>query len=76
MWDDVRNFNNWKHLLEEVEYVFHLADIQVAHSALEPVEDLDVNAKSVLEILQYIKNELRNIQRFVYIIMFNIWLPY
>jgi UDP-glucose 4-epimerase len=65
--DDVRYLDNWKNYLHEVDYVFHLACIQVAHSHVEPMEDLEVNAKCVLEILEYIrKNDLTNIKRFVY----------
>lgn len=65
--EDVRNLEAWSAILNRVDYVFHLACIQVAHSAVEPVEDLEVNAKSVLNILEYIKrNDIKNIQRFVY----------
>lgn len=67
LYEDVRNLNKWKHLLFEVDYVFHLACIQIAHSAKQPIEDLDVNARSVLEILELIKTErIYNIQRFIY----------
>ncbi|GAA4321336.1 NAD-dependent epimerase/dehydratase family protein [Flaviaesturariibacter amylovorans] len=64
---DVRALDTWKELMHEVDYVFHLACIQVAHSHVEPMEDLDVNARCVLEMLEYIRrNDLRNIRRFVY----------
>lgn len=54
-------------LLNEVEYVFHLACVQIAASASDPVNDLKVNAESTLHMLNYIKkNKLANIKRFVY----------
>lgn len=54
-------------LLHEVDYVFHLACIQIAASGSNPLEDMRVNAESTLLILDYIKQQnLTNIIRFVY----------
>lgn len=54
-------------LLHEVDYVFHLACIQIAASSADPVLDLKVNAESTLLMLDYIKQQkLSNIVRFIY----------
>jgi len=54
-------------LLHRVDYVFHLACIQIAASSSNPLEDLRVNAESTLLMLEYIKsNNVSTIARFVY----------
>lgn len=54
-------------LLNKVDYVFHLACIQIAASSSDPVNDLRVNAESTLQMLEYIKlKRLTNIKRFIY----------
>lgn len=54
-------------LLHQVDFVFHLACIQIAASSSNPIEDMRVNAESTLLMLHYIKtNKLSNISRFVY----------
>jgi UDP-glucose 4-epimerase len=54
-------------LFEEVDYIFHLACIQIAASSKSPILDMQVNAQSTLQILEYIKtNELPKLKRFVY----------
>lgn len=54
-------------LLKNVDYVFHLACIQIAASSSDPLLDLRVNAESTLQMLEYIRiNKLTNIKRFVY----------
>ncbi|MES2558584.1 MAG: NAD-dependent epimerase/dehydratase family protein [Bacteroidota bacterium] len=54
-------------LLHTVDYIFHLACIQIAASSSNPLLDLKVNAESTLNILDYIKTqELTNIVRFIY----------
>jgi UDP-glucose 4-epimerase len=54
-------------LIDGVDYIFHLACIQIAASSKSPILDMQVNAQSTLQILEYIKtNELPNLKRFVY----------
>ena len=54
-------------LLDDAEYIFHLACIQIAHSGSDPVTDLRVNAESTLNILQYLRNKTPlKLIRFVY----------
>jgi UDP-glucose 4-epimerase len=54
-------------LLHGVDYIFHLACIQIAASGSNPIEDMRVNAESTLLMLEYIKQQkLTNIIRFVY----------
>lgn len=54
-------------LLNDTEYIFHLACIQIAHSGSDPALDLRVNAESTLNILQYIRiNRPPKLVRFVY----------
>lgn len=54
-------------LFDEVEYIFHLACIQIAASSKSPILDMQVNAQSTLQILEFIKtNELPNLKRFIY----------
>ena len=54
-------------LLKEVNYVFHLACKQISASGSDPLVDLQVNAQSTLQILEFIRNnELPLFERFVY----------
>jgi UDP-glucose 4-epimerase len=54
-------------LFYEVEFIFHLACIQIAASSKSPILDMQVNAQSTLQILEYIKNnELPSFKRFIY----------
>ena len=54
-------------LINRVDYVFHLACVQIAASSSDPVMDMDVNAKSTLEILEYIRHESpAKLKRFIY----------
>jgi UDP-glucose 4-epimerase len=54
-------------LFYEVEYIFHLACIQIAASSKSPILDMQVNAQSTLQILEFIKNnDLPNFKRFIY----------
>lgn len=49
------------------DYVYHLACIQIAHSAKDPVTDMFVNAKSTLEMLERLRyNENRKTKKFIY----------
>jgi UDP-glucose 4-epimerase len=55
-------------LLAQADYIFHLACVQIAHSARDPLLDLHVNAESTLRILEYLRHNKDRIplQRFVY----------
>jgi UDP-glucose 4-epimerase len=54
-------------LFYEVDYIFHLACIQIAASSKSPIIDMQVNAQSTLQILEFIKNnDLPNLKRFIY----------
>jgi nucleoside-diphosphate-sugar epimerase len=54
-------------LLDDVNYIFHLACIQIAASSKEAINDLRVNAESTLNILEYIRhNKPKKLERFVY----------
>jgi UDP-glucose 4-epimerase len=54
-------------LIEQVNYIFHLACKQISASGSDPLIDLQVNAQSTLQMLEFIRqNELPNLVRFVY----------
>ena len=54
-------------ILEKVNYIFHLACIQINHSGKDPFLDLEVNAKSTLNILEYIRHHRPSqLERFIY----------
>ncbi|MEQ8625769.1 MAG: NAD-dependent epimerase/dehydratase family protein [Vicingaceae bacterium] len=54
-------------LIEEVNFIFHLACKQISASGSDPLLDLHVNAQSTLQILEYIRNhDLPDFERFVY----------
>ena len=57
---------NLQDFLENFDYIFHLACVQIAHSAKDPLLDLETNAISTLKILEYLKNTPNKVQRFVY----------
>jgi len=42
--------DNFYSLIDEAEYLFHLACVQIAHSGKDPVMDLRVNAESTLRM--------------------------
>lgn len=53
--------------LPDVDYIFHLACVQIAASSSDPIHDLRVNAESTLRLLDHIKrNKLPRLQRFIY----------
>jgi len=59
--------DNFYPLIDEAEYLFHLACVQIAHSGKDPVMDLRVNAESTLRMLEYLRNNKReNFSRFIY----------
>lgn len=54
-------------LLYDVNFVFHLACVQISRSSSAPKYDMEVNAGSTLNILEYYrKNRSANLERFVY----------
>lgn len=55
-------------LLAEADYIFHLACVQIAHSAKDPLMDMQVNAESTLKMLEYLRynKERLPLKRFVY----------
>lgn len=54
-------------LFKDVNYIFHLACVQIGHSSSDPVLDMKVNAESTLQILEYLRhNELPSFERFIY----------
>jgi len=54
-------------LIEQVNFVFHLACKQISASGKEALDDMKVNAESTLNILEFIKNNsLPLLERFVY----------
>lgn len=54
-------------LIDQSNYIFHLACVQISASSKNPLEDLRVNAESTLMMLDYIKhNRPSSFERFVY----------
>ncbi len=54
-------------LIDSVDYVFHLACKQISASGSDPLVDLQVNAQSTLQMLEYIRNNSpAQLKRFVY----------
>ena len=54
-------------LLQDVQYIFHLACKQISTSGSDPLDDMRVNAESTLLMLNFIKNNtLPELERFVY----------
>lgn len=57
----------YKGFLETFDYIFHLACIQIAHSSKDPLLDLQTNAISTLNMLEYLRHSPSSkLQRFVY----------
>jgi UDP-glucose 4-epimerase len=58
---------NFYPLFKDVNFIFHLACIQIAASGSDPLRDLQVNAQSVLQILEYLKKVKHPfLERFIY----------
>ncbi|HCL82706.1 MAG TPA: hypothetical protein DIC22_01970 [Chitinophagaceae bacterium] len=54
-------------LLDQVQYIFHLACIQIAASSSNPLLDMQVNAQSTLQLLEQIRHhEYPLLERIVY----------
>lgn len=54
-------------LIDRANYIFHLACIQIAASSSKPLLDMDVNARSTLQVLEYLRGkQMPHLKRFVY----------
>jgi UDP-glucose 4-epimerase len=54
-------------LVNRAQYIFHLACIQIAASGSEPLKDLQVNAQSTLQLLEWLRNNPQpQLERLVY----------
>lgn len=54
-------------LLADVNYIFHLACIQIAASGSSPLQDMQVNAQSTLQLLEHLRhNKHPKLERFIY----------
>ena len=54
-------------LFQEVNFIFHLACVQISASGSQALHDMRVNAESTLNILEYLrKNKLPKFERFIY----------
>jgi UDP-glucose 4-epimerase len=54
-------------LLTDVNYIFHLACIQIAASGSDPIKDLQVNAQSTLQLLEQLRyGDYPQLERLVY----------
>ncbi len=59
--------SNFLPLLQDVNYIFHLACIQIAASGSDPLRDLQVNAQSTMQILERLRNvDHPSLERLVY----------
>jgi UDP-glucose 4-epimerase len=64
---DVLNIEAYQEVLNNANYIFHLACVQIAASSKNAEYDLEVNALSTLRILEYFKkNPSGNLEKFVY----------
>lgn len=65
--DSVLNLQSYAAHLNDSDYIFHLACVQISKSNDMPMIDLETNAISTLNILEYLKthNNIR-LKRFVY----------
>jgi UDP-glucose 4-epimerase len=52
--------------IDECDYIFHMACVQISKSSNVPHVDLETNAISTLNILEYLKNHKTPLKRFVY----------
>ena len=65
--ESVLNLDSYSSYLNEVDYIFHLACIQISKSSNIPFLDLETNAISTLNILEHLrKNKNANLKKFIY----------
>jgi UDP-glucose 4-epimerase len=62
----VLDVDKYSKYLQECDYIFHMACVQISKSSFVPQIDLDTNATSTLKILEYLKDNKTNLKRFVY----------
>ncbi len=54
-------------LLNDANYIFHLACIQIAASSSDPLKDMQVNAQSTLQLLEQVRHgDFPTLERIVY----------
>lgn len=54
-------------IINDVNYLFHLACVQISKSSSNPKLDLSVNAEGTLNILEYLRHNMNsNFERFIY----------
>ena len=52
--------------IDESDYIFHMSCVQISKSSNVPHIDLETNAMSTLKLLEYLKNNKTNLNRFIY----------
>jgi UDP-glucose 4-epimerase len=63
----VLDTNEFFPLLEGINYIFHLACVQINHSSKEPLLDLNVNSVSTLNLLEFLRyNRPESFERLIY----------
>ena len=63
----ILDFENFFPILKDVEYIFHLACVQISRSSEIAFHDMEVNAGGTLGILEYLRrNNLKKFKRFIY----------
>jgi UDP-glucose 4-epimerase len=63
----VLDFEKLNPLFKDVNFIFHLACVQISASGAMPVHDMRVNAESTLNILEFLrKNKPAKLERFIY----------
>jgi UDP-glucose 4-epimerase len=65
--DSVLNLEAYSSYLNEVDYIFHLACVQISKSNTIPLTDLETNAISTLNMLEYLRSHKNtNLKKFIY----------
>jgi Nucleoside-diphosphate-sugar epimerases len=63
----ILDFDKYFSFLNEVEFIFHLACVQMSRSSEISFQDMNVNAGSTLGILEYLRNNRSgNFKKFIY----------
>lgn len=60
---DVEEFSDH---IDDSDYIFHMSCVQISKSSNVPIVDLETNALSTLNILEYLKNNKTSIKKFIY----------
>jgi UDP-glucose 4-epimerase len=65
--ESVLNLDAYSSYIDEVDYIFHLACVQISKSSNTPFLDLETNAVSTLSILEHLrKHKNTNLKKFIY----------